>query len=207
VKIIAEYSHKEGSTFIRNYFASELTEIVAAVEAVSIDDHRTKETKETGSKFQPGQMLFSPVSMNKAIYAGLKPLGWRAERIAVTSPLARGGGHTHTGFREMDGLKNGLGLEIQFGKYAFMGYDILGKMPIFHRKGLIRAGIELVPTKEIAIGNMSSGVSYFEQIIADLELRGEADVDIPTLILGIGFKQPPSTDKLERLGASTDGIE
>jgi Restriction endonuclease BglII len=207
MKVIAEYSHKDGARFIREHFASELAEIIAAVEAVNIHHHRTKETKETGSKFQPGQMLFSPVSMNKAIYAGLKPLGWRAERIAVTSPLARGEGHTHTGFREMDGLKNGLGLEIQFGKYAFMGYDILGKMPIFHRKGLIRAGIELVPTKEIAIGNMSSGVSYFEQIIADLKLRGEADIDIPTLILGIGFKQPPNADKLEKLEASTDGTE
>ena len=33
--------------------------------------------------------------------------------------------------------------------------------------------------------NMSSGVSYFEQVKTDLEERGVADLDIPTLIIGI----------------------
>lgn len=32
---------------------------------------------------------------------------------------------------------------------------------------------------------MSTGVSYFEQIKADLETRGAADLDVPVLILGI----------------------
>jgi hypothetical protein len=32
---------------------------------------------------------------------------------------------------------------------------------------------------------MSSGVSYFEQFVWDLESRGVADIDIPVLILGI----------------------
>jgi hypothetical protein len=194
--VIAEYDHKNGAGFIREHYAAELQDVLDAVVAVDINQHRTKETKETGSRFQPGQMLYSPISMNKAIYAGLALRGWQPVRIAVSSPDTRGllgtrGTQPHQGFREMDGAKNGLGLEIQFGKYAFMGYDILGKMPIFRRKGLITAGIELVMTKEIVAGNMSSGVSYFEQITADLIARGEADLDIPTLVLGIGFKNVP----------------
>jgi len=32
---------------------------------------------------------------------------------------------------------------------------------------------------------MSTGVSYFEQFVWDLEHRGTADIDIPVLILGI----------------------
>jgi len=32
---------------------------------------------------------------------------------------------------------------------------------------------------------MSSGVSYFEQLVWDLENRGEADIDIPVMIIGI----------------------
>jgi Restriction endonuclease BglII len=203
VKVIAHYSHNGGEAFIKEHYAAELEEIVTAVEAVDIHLLRTKMTKETGGKFKPGQMLFSPSAMNKAIYAGLTPQGWRPARIAVTSPMARGGGLVHTGFREMDGLKNRLGLEIQFGKYAFMGYDVLGKMPIFKKLGLIRAGIELVPTKEIAIGNMSSGVSYFEQITADLELRGASNLDVPLLVLGIGFKVPPAQEALVALNAVT----
>ncbi|MEK7325304.1 MAG: hypothetical protein AAB217_08640 [Chloroflexota bacterium] len=45
-------------------------------------------------------------------------------------------------------------------------------------------GIEVVPLKELA-NEMSTGVSYFEQIVWDLEHRGVADIDIPVLILGI----------------------
>lgn len=207
MKIIARYSHNAGEEFIAREFSTELEEIINAVEAVDINSHRTKVTKEKGSKFKPGQLLFSPVDMNKAIYRGLEPHGWRRRRIAVSSPMARGGGLVHTGYREMDGLKNGLGLEIQFGKYAFMGYDILGKMPIFRNLNLIRAGIELVPTKEIAIGNMSSGVSYFEQITADLELRGASNLDVPLLVLGIGFKEPPTRETLAALNLADKEAE
>jgi hypothetical protein len=32
---------------------------------------------------------------------------------------------------------------------------------------------------------MSSGVSYFEQLVWDLENRGVADIDVPVFILGI----------------------
>jgi hypothetical protein len=32
---------------------------------------------------------------------------------------------------------------------------------------------------------MSTGVSYFEQMKSDLEMRGVADIDIPVLILGV----------------------
>jgi len=32
---------------------------------------------------------------------------------------------------------------------------------------------------------MSSGVSYFEQFVWDLKHRGEADIDVPVLIIGV----------------------
>ncbi len=44
--------------------------------------------------------------------------------------------------------------------------------------------IEIVPTKRMA-DQMSSGVSYFEQIKWDLENRGVADIDIPVIVMGI----------------------
>lgn len=57
-------------------------------------------------------------------------------------------------------------------------------MTIFHNMRLIDVGIEIVPVKELA-ENMSSGVSYFEQFVWDLEQRGVSDIDIPVLILGV----------------------
>ena len=84
----------------------------------------------------------------------------------------------------MDFLKQRLGVEIQFGKYSFMVYNVCAKMTIFNRLGYIDAGVEIVPVKSFA-DEMSSGVSYFEQFIWDLEHRGVADIDIPVVVFGI----------------------
>jgi hypothetical protein len=92
---------------------------------------------------------------------------------------------SHKGaFREMDFVKQSLGVEVQFGKYAFMVYNVCAKMTIFHNLGYIKHGVEIVPTKAFA-NEMSSGVSYFEQFVWDLEKRGVSNIDIPVLILGI----------------------
>ncbi|MBU6410251.1 MAG: restriction endonuclease, partial [Verrucomicrobia bacterium] len=93
-------------------------------------------------------------------------------------PLAKGA------FREMDFVKEKLGIEVQFGKYAFMVYNVCAKMTIFHKLGHIDAGIEIVPIKRFA-DQMSTGVSYFEQFVWDLQHRGVSDIDIPVLIIGI----------------------
>ena len=57
-------------------------------------------------------------------------------------------------------------------------------MTIFRNLGYIDAGIEVVPVKSFA-DDMSTGVSYFEQFVWDLENRGVSDIDIPVLIYGI----------------------
>ena len=87
-------------------------------------------------------------------------------------------------FREIDFVKNRIGVEVQFGKYAFMVYNVCAKMTIFHKLDVIDVGVEIVPLKAFA-NEMSTGVSYFEQFLWDLEHRGVADIDIPVLILGV----------------------
>ncbi len=80
----------------------------------------------------------------------------------------------------MDFVKEKLGVEVQFGKYAFMVYNVCAKMTIFRNLGYIDAGIEVVPVKAFA-EEMSTGVSYFEQFVWDLESRGVSDI---TRVLG-----------------------
>ena len=57
-------------------------------------------------------------------------------------------------------------------------------MTIFGRLAGIKVGVEIVPVKDLA-NDMSTGVSYFEQFVWDLENRGVADIDLPVLIVGI----------------------
>ncbi|MCK5522712.1 MAG: hypothetical protein KAI83_06205 [Thiomargarita sp.] len=84
----------------------------------------------------------------------------------------------------MDFVKNAVGIEVQFGKYAFMVYNVCAKMTIFHNLSVIDVGIEIVSIKDFVV-EMSSGVSYFEQFVWDLEARGVSNIDIPVLILGV----------------------
>jgi hypothetical protein len=88
-------------------------------------------------------------------------------------------------FRDMDFVKEKVGVEVQFGKYAFMVYNVCAKMTIFRNFGHIETEIETVHIKEL-VEHMSTGVSYFEQFVWDLEKRGVSNIDVPALILGIG---------------------
>lgn len=90
----------------------------------------------------------------------------------------------------MDFVKERLGVEVQFGKYSFMVYNVAAKMTIFNKLGIIDTGIEIVPVKSFA-DEMSTGVSYFEQFVWDLEQRGVSNIDIPVLVLGIDEDRVP----------------
>ncbi len=70
-------------------------------------------------------------------------------------------------YRDMDFIKGEVGVEVQFGKYAFMVYNVCAKMTIFGQLAGIKVGVEIVPVKDLA-DEMSTGVSYFEQFVWDL---------------------------------------
>jgi len=144
-----------------------------------------------------GKQLFNPKSLNKEFDRLFKEKGWKVGkecRIQVKTTIPETG-ETHEGFREMDMIKNRLGVEVQFGKYAFMVYNVAAKMTIFHRQGLIDSGVEIVPMLSLA-NEMSSGVSYFEQMKTDLEMRGESNIDIPVLIIGVDAVKRINRQKL-----------
>jgi restriction endonuclease BglII len=157
------------------------------IHLVNHETHRTKVSKE---KTMPGKMLYNPRALNAAIKRDFLARGWANYRVQCEYssefylPGYQPSPPAQTAFREIDFVKNRLGVEVQFGKYAFMVYNVCAKMTIFHNLGLIDVGVEIVPIKDFA-KDMSTGVSYFEQFTWDLQQRGVADIDIPVLILGI----------------------
>ncbi len=187
MKIVGVFSFNGGEKVVQKKYAKELIEVKNILAHVDARNHKTKTSKE---KTMREKVLYSPRSLNKAISEGFLKLGWVKKRVLCEYPtqyysegyeaprVSKGA------FREMDFIKNRLGIEVQFGKYSFMVYNVCAKMTIFHNMDLIDVGIEIVPVKELA-EDMSSGVSYFEQFVWDLEQRGVADIDIPVLILGV----------------------
>jgi hypothetical protein len=185
--IAAEYTFKNGRAFIQKRYPELLKEIMECIIGVTASNHKSKVSEE---KTMPGRMLYDPRSMNKAFEKGFAERGWKPVRIPCeySDKFYVKGYKPQTtnkrAFREMDFVKKNLGLEVQFGKYAFMVYNVCAKMTIFKKLNIIDSGVEIVPVKAFA-DQMSTGVSYFEQIVWDLERRGVADIDVPALILGI----------------------
>lgn len=188
VRVVGTYSFNRGQDEISTRHPLLLDEVRAAISAVDAAAHKTKVSKEIT---MPGRNLYSPRSLNKAFKAAFAQIGgWQPIRVpceysaAHYLPQYTARTTSRGAFREMDFIKSTLGVEVQFGKYAFMVYNVCAKMTIFHNLGYIDCGIEIVPVKAFA-EEMSSGVSYFEQFLWDLEARGTSNIDIPVLILGI----------------------
>ncbi len=159
MKIVGTYSFKGGADVIQKSYAEELKEARQILANIDAKEHKTKRRKD--------KVLYNPRSLSKALSNGFLEMKWDEKRI----------------LREMNFTKNRLGIDIEF-KKPLPIYSGCAKMTIFHNMGFIDVGIEIVPVKELA-EDMSSGVSYFEQFVWDLEQRGVSDIDIPVLILGV----------------------
>jgi len=190
VKIVAQYDFNGGKLAVFSKYSKEFGEITRAIGAIDASLYKTKESTE---KTMLGRMLYSPVELNDAFKRELGSQGWRSHKVQCEYTF----GEYLAGyiapkttkskpFRDMDFIKpdKKLGIEVQFGKYAFMVYNVCAKMTIFNKMGIIDTGIEIVPVKALA-EHMSTGVSYFEQFAWDLSHRGVSNIDIPVLILGI----------------------
>jgi len=190
MRIAGIYSFNHGKEAITQYHKQQLNEVLQVIEAVDAEKHKTKESRE---KTMLGRLIYSPPALNNAFKEEFAKIGWRNHKVpAEYSKDYYVGGYTpptHSRkesalFRDMDFVKAQLGIEVQFGKYSFIVYNVCAKMTIFAKMGVIDCGIEIVPVKAFA-EEMSTGVSYFEQFVWDLEHRGVSDIDIPVLIFGI----------------------
>ena len=187
MKIVARYSFNKGEETISPKYPKLIKEVQSIIARIDAGKCKTEKSRERSRR---GKILYNLKALNSAFNKEFVKCGWKNQRVPCEYPtqfylpdyqpprLSKGA------FREMDFIKEKLGVEAQFGKYASMICSICAKMTIFNKRGFIQAGIEIVPIKRFA-DQMSTGVSYFEQFVWDLEHRGVSDIDIPVLILGI----------------------
>ncbi len=211
MRIAGSYSFCDGRRVVETQYPTLLAEITRAIEGIDEEAHKTKESSE---RTKQGQMLYSPTSLNTAFkYEFGRIGGWAPIRVGAQYSVAhyepgyKAAAMNKGAFREMDFVKQRLGVEVQFGKYAFMVYNVCAKMTIFRNLGHIGAGVEIVPMKAF-VEQMSSGVSYFEQFVWDLEQRGVSNIDIPVLILGIAadWERAPRQTLPEDLVSISDRV-
>jgi hypothetical protein len=162
VKVVYEYSHLGGAEIMTVRYPEvdvQVYEVIARVRA-----QRTKISKE---KTKKGRALYSPIDMNVQFATGFDAGGFHELRDTYTITLPNSGIAIPGAFKQIDFVKGKVLVEVQFGKYAFMFYD-LAKFQYFFNENKCDVGIEIVPCHGLH-HQMSSGVSYGEQLVYDIE--------------------------------------
>jgi len=162
MKVVYEYSHLGGSEILKVRFPEiekDIKEIISEVKG-----KRIKESKE---KTMKGKMLYSPKDMNQQFKEAFESRGYRELKDIYTITLPNSDIKISNVFKQIDFVKDKGLIEVQFGKYAFMFYD-LAKFQYFFNENKAEVGVEIVPCHALH-KQMSTGVSYGEQLIYDIE--------------------------------------
>jgi hypothetical protein len=202
MKIAQSYSHLNGEEYLIVHHKELYDEIKAVIESIDASALMTKKSKE---KTMVGKMLFSPIALNRVFIEKFRKKGWFESRYKyyITTdrklmqeivPLSYEEQKEHliengvpnplSSFKQTDFVKNGIAVEVQFGKYAFVAFDLFVKHLLFYSGGIINVGIEVLPTKKMQ-SQMSSGVAYYEGEVYNVLRHGRGNPPVPLLILGI----------------------
>ncbi len=176
MNIIYEYSHLGGAEILQVRYPTINQEIYQVISQVSAQ--KTKISKE---KSKQGRALFSPKGMNKNFRELFNNLGFRELRDQYTITLPNSDIEIKGSFKQIDFVKGKVLVEVQFGKYAFMFYD-MAKFQYFFNENKADVGVEIVPSHALH-KNMSSGVSYGEQLIYDIERLKRHFPSVPVKVI------------------------
>jgi hypothetical protein len=201
MKIVETYSHLNGLEFLLVHKPKLWAEIQAVVQRVDAEKCKTKVSKE---KTMKGKLLFSPVDMNKSFSDLLKKKKWEESRVSywVTrseklirktlsmapeeqkKEIEESGETPIYSYNQTDFVKDRVAIEVQFGKYSFVAYDLFVKHLAFYVGDRIDVGVEILPMKSLQ-SQMSSGVAYYEGEFYNVVRQGRGVPAVPLVILGI----------------------
>lgn len=201
MKIVETYSHLNGLEYLLVHKARLWKELQSVIEQVDADACMTKISKE---KRMAGRALFSPVGMNQAFKKLLGDRAWQESRVTywvtkdarlVRKTLALpaeeqkaqiedAGERAIFSYNQTDFVKDRVAIEVQFGKYSFVAYDLFVKHLAFYVGDQIDVGIEILPMKSLQ-SRMSSGVAYYEGELYNVVRQGRGVPAVPLVLVGI----------------------
>jgi hypothetical protein len=202
MKIAQKYSHLNGEEYLIVHHNNLYKEIKEAIASIDAEKLRTKISKE---KRKIGNSLLSPIELNESFNSEFSKRKWVESRynyyITLNRELmeksvlmsakeqkdffiANGEKEPIYSYNQTDFVKDKIAVEVQFGKYAFVAFDLFVKHMLFYSGGVINLGIEILPTKRMQ-SQMSSGVAYYEGEVYNVMRQGRNSPPVPLLILGI----------------------
>lgn len=201
MRIIETYSHLNGLEFLLVHKPKLWKELKVVIESINAKACKTKISKE---KTMKGKELYSPAVMNQKFNELLGAKNWGESRVSywvtkdaklirktITLPPAEQKAEIEaTGempifsYNQTDFVKDRVAVEVQFGKYSFVAYDLFVKHLAFYVGDQIDVGIEILPMKSMQ-SQMSSGVAYYEGELYNVVRNGRGVPAVPLVILGI----------------------
>ena len=151
-----------------------------------------------------GELLSGPIGMNASFRDLLRKKSWQESRVSywVTKSeklirktltmsakeqkkeIEAAGEMPIFSYNQTDFVKDRVAIEVQFGKYSFVAYDLFVKHLAFYVGDKIDVGIEILPMKSLQ-AQMSSGVAYYEGEFYNVVRQGRGVPAVPLVIVGI----------------------
>lgn len=201
MKIAKTYSHLNGLEYLLVHHKKLWNEVKAVIASVDANACKTKISEEKG---MVGKVLYSPLDMNKDFKTALVEKTWKESRVTywVTEDeklirqtlqkpadeqkkdIIDAGYKPIMSYNQTDFVKNRVAIEVQFGKYAFVAYDLFVKHLAFYVRDQIDVGIEILPMKSLQ-AQMSSGPGYFEGELYNVIRNGRGVPAVPLVIIGV----------------------
>lgn len=207
MKIANMYSHLNGYEYMLVHKPELWQEIENAINSINANEF----TKVSKAKPSFGKTFYDQKGINKKFEELLFPLHWEsvktpyyvADSVDVIREIkdirdkeeqkriieARGFTPYQTN-NQVDFVKDRVAVEVQFGKYFSVAYDLHVKHTFFFLRNDIDVGIEIIPTRKMCL-KMDTGVAWFENEVANVVREGRSNPTVPIVMIGI---EPESID-------------
>lgn len=202
MKIAQTYSHLNGVEFLMVHKPDLWSEIQTAIKNVDAKKAFTKISKE---KRMSGKVLYSPTKLNQLFKLEFSKISWcetrtsyyvnedlqtTMETVHITDKykqkkeIEKNNFTAYSTYNQVDFVKERVAVEVQFGKYFSVQYDLHVKHTFFYERGDIDVGIEIIPMHSL-MSQMSSGVAWYENELTNIVREGRSNPSVPIILIGV----------------------
>lgn len=201
MKIANLYSHLNGYEYMLVHRKKQWDEIVNAIKNIEANNF----TKLSKAQPTSGRVNYDQKAINKEFEKQLFPLNWQSvttyyyvtDNIQIAREISNirdkeeqkriiesNGLKAYRTNNQVDFVKDRVAVEVQFGKYFSVAYDLHVKHTFFFLRNDIDVGIEIIPTRAMCL-KMDTGVAWFENEVANVIREGRSNPTVPIIMVGI----------------------
>ena len=202
MRIAQIYSHLNGLEFIMIHKPDLWEEIQNTIQKIDASQAFDKISQE---KTKKGKVLNSPKKLNKLFKKEFNKKAWNETRTAYyvsedlettketvntknkeeqKQKIIKKGFTPYSTYNQVDFLKDRIAIEVQFGKYFSVQYDLHVKHTFLYQRGEIDVGIAIIPMHSL-MSNMSTGVSWYENELTNIVREGRSNPSVPIILIGV----------------------